>query len=48
MTSFDETLNYLERNDDVIYYRSTIFDKTPRAELKERAIKILWLTILIH
>ena len=37
--SLDETLEYLEKNDDIIFYRPTIHDTTPREELKAKADK---------
>lgn len=39
--SLEETLKYLEDNDGIIYYTSTIFDKTDRNILKEKSIKRL-------
>jgi hydroxymethylpyrimidine pyrophosphatase-like HAD family hydrolase len=39
--SLEETLKYLEDNDDNIYYTSTCFDKTDRNILKQEAIKQL-------
>lgn len=39
--SLEETLQYLEKYDGEISYQSTIFDETPREELKNRAIERL-------
>ena len=39
--SLEETLKYLEDNDDKIYYHYSFLDKTRKSVLKERAIKRL-------
>lgn len=39
--SLQETLDFLEKNDDKIRYTSSIFDKTDREVLKQRAIERL-------
>jgi hypothetical protein len=41
LLSLEDTLKYLEDNDDIIYYTSTIFDKTDRNILKDKSIERL-------